>query len=199
MKQRIKPKFAGDVKKMTELFIITLKLGAFTFGGGYAMFPLMEREYVQNKKWFETDEMLDILAVSQSLPGMISINASIMTGYRLFGVLGAFVAVVGLSLPSLVTLSVISFFYVQFRDNEYVYAALQGIRLAVIGLLVQAVVKLGKPGVRGAFGWIMAAAALAVSLFLDIHPILLILAGAAAGILYTIASGRSAKGGGQDA
>ena len=153
-----KHKFKGDYKKMLELFTIVLKLGAFTFGGGYAMFPLMEREYVEKRQWFETQEMLDMLAVAQSLPGMISINASILVGYRLFGIVGSLVAVIGLALPSLIVLSIISFFYVKFRENIYVNTALKGIRVAVVALLVQAVIKLGKPGVRGVFGWVMACA-----------------------------------------
>ena len=180
-----KPKFKGDIKKLFELFTIVLKLGAFTFGGGYAMFPLMEREYVENRGWFETQEMLDMLAVAQSLPGMISINASILVGYRLFGVVGSLIAVLGLALPSLIALSILSFFYVKFRENVYVNAALKGIRVAVVALLVQAVIKLGKPGVKGVFGWIMACAAFAVALIFSIHPILIILSGLLIGIVYT--------------
>jgi chromate transporter len=184
-RKRLKPKYGRDYKKLLELFIIVLKLGAFTFGGGYAMFPLMEREYVEKRGWFETQEMLDMLAVAQSLPGMISINASILVGYRLFGILGASVAVIGLALPSLIVLSIISFFYVKFRENIYVNTALKGIRVAVVALLVQAVIKLGKPGVRGVFGWVMACAAFLVALIFSIHPVIIILGGLLAGIIYT--------------
>jgi chromate transporter len=183
--ENLKPKYKGDYKKLFELFSIVLKLGAFTFGGGYAMFPLMEREYVEKRGWFETKEMLDMLAVAQSLPGMISINASILVGYRLFGVLGSVVAVFGLALPSLIVLSVLSFFYVQFRENIYVNAALKGIRVAVIALLVQAVIKLGKPGVKGVFGWVMASLAFLTALIFSIHPIIIILAGLFVGIIYS--------------
>ena len=95
--------------------------------------------------------MLDILAVAQSLPGMIAINACILIGYRLCSFPGALVAVLGMALPSLIVMSVISFFYVRFSTNEYVISALKGIRVAVIALLLQAVIKLGKQGVRGAF------------------------------------------------
>lgn len=188
-------KFKGDYKKLWELFIIVLKLGAFTFGGGYAMFPLMQREYTEKRGWFETQDMLDILAVSQSLPGMISINASIMVGYKMFGVLGAIVAVIGLSLPSIIVLSVLSFFYVQFRDNTYVNAALKGIRVAVIALLVQAVVKLGKTGVKKVFGWVMAYAAFFVALIFSIHPVIIILASLFIGIIYKSLQERKQKQG----
>ena len=185
IKSQLSPKFKGDNKKLLELFVIVLKLGAFTVGGGYAMFPLMEREYVEKRGWFKTQEMLDMLAVAQSLPGMIGINASILVGYRLFGVSGALIAVFGLSFPSLVLLSILSFFYVQFRENIYVNAALKGIRVAVVALLVQAVIKLGKPGVKGVFGWIMACLAFLCALIFSVHPVLIILAGLLIGILYT--------------
>lgn len=192
-KKRSQPKYKGDYKKLLELFVIVLKLGAFTFGGGYAMFPLMEREYVDKRQWFETQEMLDILAVSQSLPGMISINASIMVGYRLFGVVGALVAVFGLALPSVIVLSILSFFYVQFRENIYVNAALKGIRVAVVALLIQAVIKLGKPGVKGVFGWIIACLAFLTALIFSVHPVIIILSGLLIGIVYTLIRDKKAK------
>ncbi len=184
-KSKIQPKFKGDMKKLLELFSIVLKLGAFTFGGGYAMFPLMEREYVENRGWFKTQEMLDMLAVAQSVPGMLSINASILVGYKLFGMVGAIVAVFGMALPSLIVLSILSFFYVQFSSNVYVIAALKGIRVAVIALLIQAVIKLGKPGIKGLFGWIMAALAFLTALIFSVHPIIIILAGLFIGITYS--------------
>ena len=171
-------------QKLKDLFFTSLKLGAFTFGGGYAMFPLLEREYSKNKDYFDNDEMLDILAVAQSLPGMISINACILIGYRLCSYPGAFVAVLGLALPSLIVMSVISFFYVQFSSNPFVIAALKGIRVAVIALLVQAVIKLGKQGVKGLFGWTVAVAAFLFAIFSHIHLIFIIVASAVVGILY---------------
>lgn len=183
-----------DPRKMWELFTITLQLGAFTFGGGYAMFPLMRREYVEKRNWFTDSDMLDMLAVSQSLPGMISVNASIMVGYRLFGLLGALVAVLGLVLPSLVVLSIISFFYVKFQSNPWVNAALSGIRVGVIALLIQAVIQLGKPSVKGAFAWILAITAFILSVLSGIHPILIILAGAFVGILRTLLHDRRKTG-----
>ena len=171
-------------ERLKDLFLTSLKLGAFTFGGGYAMFPLLEREYSQNKGYFKNEEMLDILAIAQSLPGMISINACIIIGYRLCSYLGAIVAVLGIALPSLIVMSVISFFYVQFSSNTYVIAALKGIRVAVIALLVQAVIKLGKQGVKGLFGWLMAIVAFLFALFSNIHLIFIILASGIIGVLY---------------
>lgn len=181
-------KSAAYRERLKDLFLTSLKLGAFTFGGGYAMFPLLQREYSQNKGYFTDEEMLDMLAVAQSLPGMLSINACIIIGYRLCSVPGAIAAVIGVSLPSLIVMSIISFFYVQFSSNPYVTAALKGIRVAVIGLLVQAVIKLGKQGVRGTFGWILAITAFLFSMFSNIHLIFIILAGGIVGILYTYIS-----------
>lgn len=174
-----------DYSKLWELFKITLMLGATTFGGGYAMFPLMEKEYVEKKGWFETKDMLDMLAVSQSLPGMISVNATLMVGYRLCGVVGALIALVGLVFPSLIALSIISFFYVSFSSNKWVVAALSGVRVGVIGLLIQAVIKLGKPAIKDLFSWILAIATFLLAIFSGIHPVFIIIAGAVIGILYS--------------
>lgn len=171
--------------RLKDLFLTSLKLGAFTFGGGYAMFPLLQREYSQNKGYFTDEEMLDMLAVAQSLPGMLSINACIIIGYRLCSVPGAVLAVLGVSLPSLIVMSVVSFFYIQFSSNPYVTAALKGIRVAVIGLLIQAVIKLGKQGVKGTFGWVLAITAFIFSMFSNVHLIFIIIAGGIVGILYT--------------
>ncbi len=148
------------------------------------MFPLFQREYTQNKEYFSDSEMLDILAVAQSLPGMIGINACILIGYRLAWIPGALIAVLGLSLPALIIMSILSFFYVQFSQNAYVIAALKGIRVAVIALLVQAVIKLGKQGVKGLFGWIMALAAFAFSVFSNVHLIFILIAGAIIGVIH---------------
>lgn len=152
-------------EKLKTLFYISLKLGAFTFGGGYAMFPLIEREYVGRLGYFKEDEMLDIIAVAQSLPGMLAINSSIIIGYRLCGVIGSLIAALGMVLPSLVVMSILSYFYVQFSSNKYVISALKGIRIAVIALLIQAVIKMGKQGVKSLFGWIMAVAVFLLAVF----------------------------------
>lgn len=172
-------------EKLKTLFYISLKLGAFTFGGGYAMFPLLEREYVGRLGYFKEDEMLDIIAVAQSLPGMLAINSSIIIGYRLCGVIGSLIAALGMVLPSLVVMSILSYFYVQFSSNKYVISALKGIRIAVIALLIQAVIKMGKQGVKSLFGWIMAVAVFLLAVFSGIHLIFIIIASAIAGVLYT--------------
>lgn len=171
--------------KLGDLFLITLQLGAFTFGGGYAMFPLMRREYGDKRHWFTDEEMLDILAVAQSLPGMISVNASILIGWRVRRLPGALTAVAGLVLPSLIVLSAVSCFYARFQANAWVKAALSGIRVGVVALLLQAVIQLGKPSVKGLFAWTMALIAFALSVFSGLHPMWIILAGAVTGILYS--------------
>ena len=109
-----------DAKKLFKLFISTFSLSMFTFGGGYVIVPLMRKKFVKELGWIEEQEMLDLTAIAQSSPGAMAVNASILVGYRVAGVTGAFVAIVGTVLPPLIILSVISLFYTAFRDNLYV-------------------------------------------------------------------------------
>ncbi|MDZ4957383.1 chromate transporter, partial [Clostridium perfringens] len=108
--------------KILEMFISFFKIGAFTFGGGYAMIPLIEEEVVKNKKWIEKDDFIDILVVSQSLPGALSVNCSIFIGYRIGGFIGAIMALLAVVLPSFLIIIIIAAFFMQFRNNYYVNA-----------------------------------------------------------------------------
>jgi chromate transporter len=186
-----------NARLLLDIAVIALKIGTFTFGAGYAMFPLMHAEYAVKRKWFSDSELMDVLAVGQSLPGMISVNASALIGYRLYGVLGAAVAVFSLVLPSVILLSVLSLFYVRFMDNPYVNAALRGIGAGVVALLAQTAWKLGKPAVKDAFGWVVAALAFALFFIFPGQILLLILGGIAAGLVWSLARSRKAAGGGK--
>jgi chromate transporter len=119
------------MRKILEMFISFLKIGAFTFGGGYAMIPLIEEEVVKNKKWIEKEEFIDILVVSQSLPGALAVNCSIFLGYKIGGVIGGIMALLAVVLPSFLIIIIIAAFFMQFRDNYYVNAAFKGITAAV--------------------------------------------------------------------
>jgi chromate transporter len=191
---------SGLPERNTRLLLaicgIALKIGTFTFGAGYAMFPLMRSEYAEKRRWFSESELLDVLAVGQSLPGMISVNASALIGYRLYGVLGAAVAVFSLVLPSVVLLSILTLFYVKFMANPYVHAALNGIGAGVVALLAQTAWKLAKPELKSVFGWLVAGAAFVLFFVFPGQILLMILAGIAAGLAYSVArSRRAAKGG----
>lgn len=172
------------LKTILQLFLCTLKIGAFTFGGGYAMIPIMQREFCEKHKWVEENDILDIFAIAQSLPGVIALNSSVFIGYRVAGVGGACAAALGVSLPSLIVLSVVSLFYVQFQENIYVQAALQGIRACVVALILQAVLKLGKPAIKDLFGWGVAIAAFLLVVLLNVNAIFVIAGAGVLGFLY---------------
>jgi chromate transporter len=168
---------------LLKLFWTTLKIGAFTFGGGYAMLPLMEREFCRYGGWICHDEMLDIMAVAQTIPGAIAVNVCVIAGYRICRVKGAIAAVIGVALPSLIVLSAITVFYQQFSQNIYVTAALKGISAAVVALLVSATARMSKGAFKDALTWIIAAAAFAMTLVFGVNAMWLILGGVALGIV----------------
>lgn len=135
----------GDFMKIIfEIFLSIFKIGAFTFGGGYAMIPLIEQEVVNNKKWLNKDEFMDVLVVAQSLPGAMAINASIFLGYRIAGILGAISALIAVILPSFIIIILIAAFFMQFRNNYYVNAAFMGITAAVPMLVLVGAISLAK-------------------------------------------------------
>ncbi len=127
-----------------KLFIQTFLLSAFTFGGGYVIVPLMKKRFVDELGWIEEPDMLDIVALSQSSPGPIAINASILLGYRLLGFRGALVTVAGTAIPPLVVISAISFFYNAFKENTYVNLILKGMGAGVAGIILDVVIKMVK-------------------------------------------------------
>lgn len=125
-----------------KLFKATFVLSAFTFGGGFVIVSLMKKKFVEELQWFDEDEMLDITAIAQSSPGPIPINASVIIGYRMSGVLGSFIAVLGTSIPPMVIISIISVFYEQFRSNVIIATALQVMRAGVAAVIFDVVMNL---------------------------------------------------------
>ena len=127
----------------TKLFTSTFYLSAFTFGGGYVIISLMKKKFVDDLQWLEEDEMLNLTAIAQSSPGAVSVNASILLGYRVAGIFGALVTVLGTVLPPFITLSVISVFYTAFCDNAVVNAVLKGMQAGVAAVIADVVFNLG--------------------------------------------------------
>ncbi len=127
-----------------KLFRSTFALSACTFGGGFVIVSLMKKQFVEKFKWLEEDEMLDVTAIAQSSPGPIPVNASVILGYRMAGVLGSFVAVLGTILPPMIIISVIAVFYEQFRSNVYIATALQVMRAGVAAVIFDVVLNLAK-------------------------------------------------------
>ncbi|MBR7927568.1 chromate transporter [Aerococcaceae bacterium zg-ZUI334] len=131
-------------KDFIKLFIITFKLSAVTFGGGFIIIPLMRQKFVEELHWLDEDEMLDLTVIAQSSPGSISVNASILIGYRVAGMLGALTAVLGTALPPLIIISIVSLFYRAFRDNLYVHLVMKGMLPAVAAVIFDVVFRMGK-------------------------------------------------------
>ena len=130
--------------KYRKLFLSTFELSACTFGGGFVIIPLMRKKFVEELGWIEEEEMLDITAIAQSSPGPIPINASVILGYRMYGVIGSLVAILGTSLPPMIIISVISVFYTQFRSNRIIAIALQVMRAGVAAVIFDVVLNLAK-------------------------------------------------------
>ncbi len=170
------------IRLLLDIFFTFCRVGAFTFGGGLAMLPLFEREVIEKKGWITQEDILDIYAISQSLPGVIAVNASTFIGYRLAGVPGAVAAVAGVMTPSLLVIIAIASLFVHFRENYYVAKALRGVRAAVAALIFLAAYRIGKATLKDAFTWTAAVIAFLVTLLSDIHVIYIILVGALVGI-----------------
>lgn len=157
-------------------------MGAFTFGGGYAMLPILQREIVEKNQWCSEEDLLDYFAVGQCTPGIIAINTATFIGYRTRGVLGGIVATLGMIFPSLVIISAIYHVLTAFESNLYVKYALSGIQVAVAALITYAVIKLSKKSIVDRITAAIAIISLLLLLFFDISPIVFVIAGIAVGI-----------------
>ena len=184
-----------DLKLLTSLFLSTAKIGAVSFGGGYAMIPIMEQEFVTKQNWVSREDIVDIFAISQSVPGVIALNTSTFIGYRVAGLPGAIAASVGVSTPSFFIIMVLSSFYLQYQANPYVNAAFSGINACVVALVFTAVLSMGKSAVKDYFGWLVAILGFAGIVLAGLSAIWCILAAALVGWLYSLYSMRKAKEG----
>ncbi len=122
----------------------TFVLSAFTIGGGYVIVPLMQKKFVEELGWIDKEEMLDLVALGQSMPGALAINTSILVGYRISGILGAFVTVLGTVSPPLLIITIISYFYQNFRDNAFIDALMLGMQIGVVAVILNVVYNMAK-------------------------------------------------------
>lgn len=134
--------------KYLTLFWSTFLISAFTFGGGYVIISLLKKKFVDDLKWIEEKEMLNLAAIAQSSPGAVAVNASILIGYKIGGVLGSIISILGTILPPFIIISVISFFYTAFRESHIVSAVLKGMQSGVIAVIADVVFNLGKNSVK---------------------------------------------------
>ena len=181
------------LKKVVQLFITFIKIGAFTFGGGYAMVPLIQRETVEKKKWINDDDILEIVAIAESTPGPIAVNSATFVGYKTAGVLGAAAATIGVVLPSFTIIYFISFVIDKFENNTAVKYAFSGIRAGVLALIIKALWTMSKKSAKNIISFIITAFAF-IFAALNINVIYIILACAVTGIVSSlIMSGREKK------
>lgn len=164
-----------DFKKLWALFCTFFKIGGFTFGGGYAMIPLIQKETVENKKWITDDDILEIIAIAESTPGPIAINSATFVGYRTCGVLGAVCATLGVVLPSFVIILIISFVLEQFQELKAVQYAFNGIRAGVLALLFKALWGMYKKSPKGWAAYVVMAAAFVLTAFVKINVLFVII------------------------
>lgn len=167
-----------------RLFVAFFRIGLFTFGGGFAMLPLIEKEVVERRAWAKREEILDIFALAQSVPGAIGVNAAVFIGGRLYGIPGAIVALLGVVTPSVLIILIIAHYFSQFQTNMYVASAFAGVRAAIIGLIAAAALRIAKGSIFDRFGLLIAIAAFFLSIFGLIPVVWLMVLGGVAGYIY---------------
>lgn len=169
---------------LLKFFLTCNKIGAFTLGGGYAMIPIMEREFVDKNHWMEREEFVDIMVVAQTTPGIFSVDMASHIGYKLKGVWGGIVGALGIVLPSIIVITLIAMFFHNFKDNVYVNRFFSGVRPAVVALVAAPCFKMAKTAEIGwTNGWIPVASCLLIWL-MGISPIWIILAAGTGGYLW---------------
>ncbi len=179
----ISGKKENTMKKLWELFITFFKIGAFTFGGGYAMIPLIQKEVVENKKWVSDEDILDIVAIAESTPGPIAINSATFIGFKTAGVKGSFFATLGVVLPSFVIISVIAYLLTEFADIKWVQYAFFGIRAGVLALVTKSLYTMYKKAPKGIISYIIITLAFVLVAFAGINALAVIALSAAAGLI----------------
>ncbi len=167
---------------LLTLYTLFFRMGAVTFGGGYAMLPILRREIVQSRSWMDEETIMDYYALSQGLPGIIAVNVAVFIGYKQRKVPGAVAAALGMVSPCIIIITIIAACLSNFQDNVYVQHALAGISVCVAALILDAVLSMWKKGVKDAFGIALCLVMLALSVFTKISPILLVIACALLGI-----------------
>jgi len=184
----------GKFKQIFSLFASFTKIGAFTFGGGYAMIPLIQKESVEKRQWITDCDVLEIVAIAESTPGPIAINAATFVGYRVGGILGAIVSTLGVILPSFLIILGISFVLREFYEIKAVRYAFYGIRAGVLALIIKALWSMYKQIPKNPVSYFIIGASFTASAFLDVPVLFLIIISALIGLFsFLIANGRNKK------
>lgn len=179
------------MRELFEIFWSFLKIGAFTFGGGYAMIPLIQHEVINNHRWLSDREFVELLTIAQAAPGPIALNTAVFVGYKHRGYWGAVSAVLGVVIPSFTIILFVAIFFASMRDNRWVDAAFKGMRPAVVALIVAPIVGLTK-----GLHWVLIAVAAATALlvwYFGFSPIWVLIAGAIGGALWVAKRGEEGQ------
>ena len=179
------------MKELLLLFAVFAKIGGFTFGGGYAMLPILQREVVDKRQWATQEELMDYFAIGQCTPGIIAVNTATFIGYKRKGVVGGIFATLGVVAPSVVIITIIAAFIQGFQHIEAVQWAFEGIRAAVVALILSAVIKLGKKSLVDVATVVIFLVVAVLSAVTDLSPAIFVVAAGVCGLLL--------KGGKQDA
>ena len=174
---------AEIVRQMLEMGLVMAKISCFTFGGGWSILAQMQKEFSEKRGWISEEELMDFASVGRSLPGIMILNNTTMFGYRLGGVLGAIIADIGLVVPPLVVICIVTGFYDAIKDNIWVAKAMVGVRAAVVPVILEATVKLGKKGLVDKIALGIMLAALVLCLFTRAGNVAIVVLGAVAGLL----------------
>ena len=171
------------MRELLELFITFAKIGGFTFGGGYAMLPMLQREVVEKKKWATEEELMDYYAIGQCTPGIIAVNTATFIGYKYKGIIGGIVATLGCITPSIIIITIITAFIQAFAQYQPVQYALSGIRACVCALILDSIIKLGKKSLIDIYTVLIALIVLGCAIFTNISVAILVVGAGIVGIL----------------
>lgn len=171
------------IKTGLMLFAFFFKIGCFTFGGGWSILAQMEQEFVDRKKLITKDELLEMVAVGKSVPGIMITNISLLFGYHVAGLFGGICAVLGITCPAVIILSLVTYFYNAVKSNYWCRGALMGIQAAVVPIIGSAALSLGKDALRSRKGQVICAVAFLLSILAGVSNILLVLLGIGAALI----------------
>lgn len=171
------------MKQLLQLFLVFARIGGFTFGGGYAMLPILQREVVEKYKWTTNEELIDYFAIGQCTPGIIAVNTATFIGYKLKGIIGGIFATLGLITPSIIIISIIAACLTNFGDYEIVKHAFSGIRAGVVALVLASAIKIAKKSVVDIATTIIFVAVTLLSIFTNITPAVYVIIAGICGII----------------
>lgn len=181
------------MKKIFKIFLVFFKIGSFTFGGGYAMLPIIKRELVDNLNWITEADIYNYYAIGQSTPGIIAVNTATMTGYSLSGIKGALAATTGFILPSFFIITFIATFFKRFQEISTFQHAFTAVQIAVVALIIDIVIKMWQKSDQSQTSLVITLTAFILLTVFDISPVFVILASALSGIIIQYFKGNLAK------